>query len=680
MKIMKTLKYFIAFLLLLPCTGLYSQDTVSVAVRSNVRKDMIRLRWAATSSQAWYYTCRNGVIVERYTVVRNGEPLAEPEKKILVAEPLKPHPLDDWEHIANSDTYAAIIAQALYGESFEVSGGTRGIAEIIALSQEQEQRYAMALFAADMSYQAALFAGWAFDDMDVKPGERYLYRIIPAGGDAGKHIEAGSAVAGLDDYRELPRPAEFDAIFGNATVMLAWNYALLEKFYSSYFVERSEDGKNFRRLTANPLTNITGDSRMFRADSIENGKKYYYRIAGITPFGEQSPYSDTVQGQGHLQLIYVPHITKAVPDDKGVFDVSWDFDERGNSVLSHFELQRSDADRGNFVTVVSNISPKKRNVAYKNPKPENYLRMAAIPREGEPSYSFPFLLQIPDSIPPAVPTGLQGYVDTSGTVFLKWKANTDSDILGYRIFRGQTAGEELIPLTDIAVKDTVFIDTVSVSSLNAKVYYAVSALDRRYNQSALCKTLEITKPVLIKPSPPFITKFEATDGGVKLEWVTGRDESLTSYIVYRGSRKADSAIAEITDISGKQYTDKIAVGGTTYYYAVASKNSGNIQSDMSPEVQVKAKYIKEKEEKIKKFTGKRVDNNILLQWQHNTGNVKTVMIYRKVNDNPMTKWKELDVNTVQTTDMNVNENSVYEYLLVIKDMNGKPESVQIKVK
>lgn len=680
MKIMKTLKYFIVCFVLLLYNDLYSQDTVSVAVRSNVRKDMIQLRWAATTSQAWYYTNRNGVIIERYTLVRNGKPLAEPEKKILAAEPLKPHPLNDWEDIATSNNYAAIIAQALYGEGFEVSGGTKGIAEIIALSQEQEQRYVMALYAADLSYQAALFAGWAFDDRDVKAGERYLYRIIPAGDNTGKHIEAGSAIAGLDDYRELPKPIEFDAMFGNATVMLTWNYALLEHFYNSYFVERSEDGKNFRRLTSNPLTNLTGDSRMFRADSIENGKKYYYRIAGVTPFGEQSPYSDTVQGQGRLHLIYVPHIVKAVPDYKGNFDVSWDFDESGNSLLSHFELQRSDTDRGEFVTVIPDISPKKRSVMYKNPKPENYLRMAAIPKEGEPSFSFPFLLQIPDSIPPAVPSGLQGYADTTGTVFLKWNANTDNDILGYRIFRGQTAGEELIPLTDIAVKDTAFVDSVSIRNLNAKVYYAVSALDRRYNQSATCKILEITKPLLIKPSPPFITKFEATDEGIKLEWVTGKDESLTSFLIYRGLNRADSAIAEISDVNSKKYTDRTVDGGTTYYYAVSSKNSGNIQSDMSPETSVKAKYIKEKEEKIKKFSGKRTDNNILLQWQHNIGNVKTVMIYRKVNDNPMTKWKEVDVNTLQTTDMNVNENSVYEYLLVIKNMNGKPESMQIKIK
>jgi fibronectin type 3 domain-containing protein len=676
---MKKIKYLI-LCLLLTNAELYSQDTVRVAVRFNVRSDMIQLRWAATTVSSWYYTNKNGITVERYTLVRNGQTLAEPEKKTLTPEPLKPHPLDYWQHTATADNYAAIIAQALYGETFEVEGGAKGIAEIIALSQEQEQRYAMAMYAADLSYGAALFAGWAFDDKDVKQGERYLYRIIPVSRDADKHIEIGSAFTGLDDYSELPRPLEFDAIFGNANVMLTWNYEILENLYNSYYVERSENGKDFRRMTSMPLTNITGNSRMFRIDSIENGKRYYYRIAGVTPFGDESPYSDTVQGEGRLQLIYVPHIVKAMPDNKGVFDVSWDFDERGNEVLSHFELQRSNTGKGEFVTIISDIPPKKRSVLYKNPQPENYLRMAAIPKEGEPSYSFPFLLQIPDSIPPAPPAGLQGYVDTAGTVYLHWKANTEADILGYRIFRSQTAGEEPVPLTDIAVMDTAFIDTVDVRNLNVKVYYAVSALDKRYNQSAPGKMLELTKPLLVKPSPPLVTKFEATDEGVKLEWITGRDESLTSCVIYRGLSRADSAIAEISTAEGKKYTDRAVDGATVYYYAVTAKNSAGIQSDMSPEIPVKTKFIKEKNEKIQKFTGKRAGKNIVLHWQHNIGNVRTVMIYRKVNDSPLTKWQEQDISATQTVDTGVNENSVYEYLLVIKDMNGKPHIMQIKVK
>jgi len=677
---MKIGKIIFVLMILVSTTVIQAQDTVAVVVKSNVQKNVIQLRWAATSSSAWFYTNNNGVIVERYTVVRNGEVLDQPEKTVLTPTPLKPRELNDWQQIAVEDDYAAIIAQALYGESFEVSGGKKGIAEIIALSQEQEQRYAMSLYAADLSYKAALFAGWGFEDKSVVAGERYLYRVTPVDNGTRKHIEMGSVYTSLDDYSELPKPVELDAIFGNASVMLTWNFALLENYYNTYFVERSEDGKTFQRLNKTPISNITGGERMFRIDSISNNKTYHYRVIGLTAFGDESPYSDTVHGQGKDILIYVPHIISAIPDDNWVFDVLWDFDERGNELLQAFELQRSDTDKGDFVPIISDIEPAKRNISYKNPEPENYLRIVAIPKDGEPTYSFPFLLQIPDSIPPEIPKGLEGYVDTFGVVQLKWNANTDNDILGYRIFRAQTAGEELVPLTDIAVLDTVFVDSVNVRNLNPKVYYAVSALDKRYNQSKMCAVVEITKPVLIKPTPPYISKFEATETGINLEWLTGEDESLTSYIIYRGKNQADSVLIEINNAETKTYTDTSVIGETLYRYAIVAKNSGNLQSDPSPEITVRAKHIGQDGAKIRRFTGKRTEKGIVLQWQHNIANIRSVSIYKKAQNEQFTAWQELNSSIREAIDTQVNANMQYEYLLIIKDQNGKPQNAQVKIK
>ncbi|NDV70449.1 hypothetical protein D0T66_16230, partial [Dysgonomonas sp. 25] len=235
-------KYILLFILLFCTTGLYSQDTIRVSVKANVAKDKIQLRWAVNSPSAWYYTNKHGITIERYTLMRGEGILDTPEKVVLTPSPLKPHPLDDWQHIAQKDNYAAIIAQALYGDDFEVSGGEKDISQIIALSQEQEQRYAMSMFAAEMSYEAALFAGWGFEDKTAVQGERYLYRIIPVSPDTQKTVEMGSAYVGLDDYRELPRPLELDAIWGNGSVMVTWNSRLLEQYYTAYHLEKSEDG------------------------------------------------------------------------------------------------------------------------------------------------------------------------------------------------------------------------------------------------------------------------------------------------------------------------------------------------------------------------------------------------------------------------------------------------------
>ncbi|MDR0864227.1 MAG: hypothetical protein LBO74_04750 [Candidatus Symbiothrix sp.] len=677
------IKQFKIVLLLLVTftTGAYAQhDTLKIYLRSNVTKNGIQLRWTVNSPGAWYYTNKNGFIIQRYTLVRDSIVLDTPQVKILTPVPLKPPALDDWQTIATNDNYAAIIAQALYGADFEVSGGTKGVGEMIALSQEQEQRYAMAMYAADLSFPAALFAGWGYEDQTVVKGERYLYRVVPVLDNATKAVEEGAIYAGLDDYRELPRPLELDALFGNSSVLITWNFNLLLNYYNSYFLERSEDGNLFKRLNANPLTNVTESDRIFYTDSIRNNQMYYYRVIGLTPFGLQGPVSDTIQGMGKDQLIYIPNITRILPDAKGGVEVSWEFEEAGNDFLQSFELQRGDTDKGPFATVVSDITPGQRTISYPNPLPENYLRIAAIAKEGEPAYSFTRLLQMPDSIPPAIPRGLEGRVDSLGYVHLKWMANTDADLLGYRVFKGQTEGEELVPVNDIAIRTPEFTDSVSLQNLNAKVYYAVTALDKRYNQSSLSETLALVKPVKIPPASPLLSECKAEDNGIRLDWVTGKDETLVSYIIYRGEKTMDETryLHTLRNASVTTYLDTTVLEGVDYRYQVTAVNQGNIESQRSPVAYAKAKDKKQNAQ-IKKFSGKRTDKGIELSWQHTMTEPKSITVYRKESEGAFYLWKELSIWENSVWDDSALRNTLYEYLLVIKDRNGRPVNSQIKV-
>ncbi|NDV70031.1 fibronectin type III domain-containing protein [Dysgonomonas sp. 25] len=619
-------------------------------------------------------------MIERYTLMRGEGILDTPEKVILTPSPLKPHPLDDWQHIAQKDNYAAIIAQALYGDDFEVSGGEKDISQIIALSQEQEQRYAMSLFAAEMSYEAALFAGWGFEDKTAIQGERYLYRVIPVSPDTKKTVEMGSAYVGLDDYRELPRPLELDAIWGNGSVMVTWNSRLLEQYYTAYHLEKSEDGKTYRRISNTPLTNMMDGDRIFYTDSITNGKTYYYRVLGLTSFGEEGPLSDTIQGKGTSKLIYNPSILKAIPDENGKVHVTWDFNEQGNSHLTSFELRRGNTDKGPFQPVVSGISPESRTAVYEKPMPENYLVIAAIPKEGDEVVSFPYMLIMEDTIPPAIPVGLEGIVDTAGVVHLKWIANTDADILGYRIFRGQTEGEELIPLTDVAVITNEYSDTIDIYNLNAKVYYAVTALDKRYNQSELSEIAVLEKPDMIKPSAPFISKFESRERGVRLEWIPGREERLQGFYIYRAEKldKESVTIHDIRNPLATTFLDSTVVGGTDYLYTIVSVNKTGITSDLSPEIAIKSKEAASGN-KIDKFSARRTNNGISLKWQHKITGIRSVSIYRKEGESPYMLWKEAESWEREITDTTARRNTPYEYMLVIKTRTGIPIKAETKI-
>lgn len=658
---------------MLAAYGGLAQDSARVSVRANIQESRIQLRWAVSTPMAWKQCNQYGVTVERYTVTRNGVMLDKPERVLLTPTPLKPHPLNDWEQLATQNNYAAVIAQALYGETFQLSGDdATGVSKFIALAQELEQRFMVSLYAADLCYPAAVLAGWGLDDATVEAGCQYLYRVVPAVPAEVMTITLGGAYIGLEDRKPLPQPQELTAVFGDKSALLTWNYGLLKNFYNAYFIEKSTDGTQYHRLTDIPVTNMNAPDgkpaeRMYYMDTLSaNGVKTYYRVIGVNAFSEEGPASEPVSGVGASRLAYVPHIQKTMPNATGAVDITWEFDPRGNELIKGFELQYAPQAAGPFVPVVKNIAPQSRSVTYDDLMPSNYFVIAAIPQQGNPVASFPVLVQPADSIPPAVPAGLQGMIDSLGVVSLTWQPNTEKDLLGYRIFRGQTETEELIPLNDVAIRDARFADTVVVKSLNSRVYYAVAALDKRYNQSPLSPVVIVQKPEVVPPSPPLITAYESTHEGVVLTWVTGGEETIRTVQLYRGSKgdKNPALLVTLPD-SVTTYTDASALSGQLYSYTIQAVTGSGLASASSPAVTVRPATEAAKAGEVRVFTGKynRRSKHIDLAWEHDARGVKQIELYKAEAGQPMTLWKVIKGFNTTLEDEAVKPDVRYEYML-----------------
>ena len=111
--------------LLLVCSASLSQAQNKVILVGRVQKDRILLRWIPSSPICWKYANKYGYMIERITVTRDGAILINPEHKFLNDKALIPAAYELWKPLTDTSNYAAVLAQAIYGDSFNVLAGNR---------------------------------------------------------------------------------------------------------------------------------------------------------------------------------------------------------------------------------------------------------------------------------------------------------------------------------------------------------------------------------------------------------------------------------------------------------------------------------------------------------------------------------------------------------------------------
>jgi hypothetical protein len=116
-------------------------------------------------------------------------------------------------------------------------------------------------------------------------------------------------------------------------------------------------------------------------------------------------------------------------------------------------------------------------------------KVAAVSLESTPSEQV--CLTPRDTFPPAAPKGLS-IVAGSGTMNLGWDANTEPDLAGYLVLRGEAAGGTLQPLTPAPITATSYEDKTVTPGV--RYTYAIVAVDKATppNRSAPSARIEET--------------------------------------------------------------------------------------------------------------------------------------------------------------------------------------------
>ncbi len=504
--------------------------------------DSIILRWAPSSSEAWVSGNSNGYMIERYTVLKDGEVTSFEERstaKNLVVEPLKPFPQSEWESLVDQDDYAGIAAQAIYGGSFQVDGGGSDLVAIANMEKEQQNRFGFSLFAADQSSLTATAMGLRFKDVNIRPNEKYLYRVYLAKQPPAVEVDTGFVFIGAADQEPLPKPMQVQAEWGDSTALISWNQVYYQQYYSSYILERSDDGgQTFRQVHETPLVNTAApgsqDNRMYYMDDLpENGKVFMYQVKGRSYFEEIGPPSDLIQGKGiPAPIESFANVQKVEVVDNGL-EISWTFRDDILDDIKGFEIYRAPKDNGEYELISDLLPNTTRKFVDESPLSVNYYKVYTVDKNDYRIASFSAMGQTDDTIPPAPPIEIVGAANKNGIVTLTWNKGKELDLYGYRVYYATNKDDEFAQITKTVHQDTVFTHTLSTQTMTEEAYFKIRAYDFRENTSEYSKIVTVKRPDNIPPTPPVFRKLVASDTGVFVSWANSSSPDVLYHELQR---------------------------------------------------------------------------------------------------------------------------------------------------
>ena len=653
-------------------TNAQQQDSLQIAVLARATQDSIMLRWSPTRYLDWQRGNRIGYHITRITISRNGESLQEPEELRLTSLPIAPEPLMNWETLAKQNENAAVLAQAIYGATFNTVTPGTDTGTIMTINDENEQRFTFALLAAEQSFRAAKMGGLGFVDMDVNENETYVYKIKMVR-DPSALVEPleGAVLSGFPYQERLPVP--FGAVMtpGDQEIVLEWNYSMLKRFYSSYVIERSENGHDFQRTKERPIFNAqtVGQDQnvtLIYKDSVPNNKEFQYRILGQTAFDETGPPTKILSGTAKPNPKYAPIIEQSLFEGEDAVRLIWSFDNEEEKTIRGFQLRRADNHNGDFEDVGELLSPQTRETTYAPLEITNYFKVVAIGENIIERPSFATLVQPVDSIPPKPPVELKGVIDTTGVVRISWNQNTEPDLLGYRVYKSNHAETEFTQITPVEVKENSFVDTLNLKTLNKNIYYKVLAEDRRFNASGLSDLLALKLPNLTPPSPPLLTKYKLSEIGIELRWVPSSSDDLKSHTVFRKKSNEQGAvwekIFESKNLSDTLYLDTEELLPDTYSYTVIAKDAMGLESDPANPVTITwhGKTIKNEDINFSGSSNREL-RFINLNWRVKNYEILEYKLYRGTSKEELRLYKTLEGKAKGYNDVSLTINTLYVY-------------------
>jgi fibronectin type 3 domain-containing protein len=307
-----------------------------------------------------------------------------------------------------------------------------------------------------------------------------------------------------------------------------------------------------------------------------------------------------------------------------------------------------------------------------NARNVNYYQVCAISKSALAYCSFPSLIQLPDSIPPIVPLGIKGSIDSSGVVVLTWLKNTEPDLLSYKVYRSNDPELDFVLANTEVINDTIFTDTIPLNNLSRVVYYSVTAQDRNYNESERSIPLAVNKPDTIPPVAPVIKNYSAAATSINIEWIASSSEDVVRHDIYRKKEgdKEWSLIARISQVQQiNTFTDSLLMMDMNYGYLILAVDANGLESEGSKPLAVKTSVSAGPSAITYKLKRSNDGTTVTISWAAKVQDIDRILIYRAIDNENFTLYRTIKFVLKEFDDTGIKLGHTYLYRFM--EVNGK---------
>ncbi|HME53131.1 MAG TPA: PQQ-binding-like beta-propeller repeat protein [Candidatus Lokiarchaeia archaeon] len=398
-----------------------------------------------------------------------------------------------------------------------------------------------------------------FNDTTVNNGRTYYYQVTTVSV-AGESTRSGEVIATPSSAPSAP--VNLQGIASNGNIHLTWqaSYTNTGAPILGYRIYRgtSIGGESFFKT----LGNVLGYSDATTVPGIT----YSYFVTAFNALTEGSPSNEvaiTAQTKPGPPTSII-----AMANDNQV-QLRWQAPaSNGWSAILGYNIYRGTISNNEaYYTAFGNVTSYLDTVVTNGQM--YYYMVSAINEIGEGVSSSEASAK-PASMP-GMPTALQVTSGNGGNVILSWlvpQATGGISIAGYKVYRGTTAGSEL--LLGSAGNRTSYTD--QSASAGTTYYYIVTALN------AVGESLpsnEVTLTPFTVPGEPQNLQATGESGQVLLAWQVPASSGwspITGYEILRGTAAGMEAyLATVDNVTS--FIDTSAAGEQIFYYTVIAVNA-----------------------------------------------------------------------------------------------------------